>query len=82
MISTFVFKISTVDDGDTDSTDSTEPGCCERTVVTIQLQVTACLKGNSRILRRAFLLICLLLYFAYLGYSLYYRFGDEGNQHV
>ena len=75
----FFSKINEDNDDDLDTTESKETGCYETKVVEIQANLTSCLRKNSRILRNAFLLMLLLLYFAFFGYSLYYRFGDEGT---
>ncbi|XP_033762258.1 solute carrier family 28 member 3-like [Pecten maximus] len=52
---------------------------CSLCVYNVQKRIVGCLTSQWVIIKRAVLLVILCLYFAYFGYCMYYRFGDEGS---
>lgn len=52
---------------------------CARVANKIQTGVVGTLSKHGSKIKLLFKLVLLLLYFAYFGYAMYYRFGDEGS---
>lgn len=52
---------------------------CSLCVYNIQKRIVGCLSTHAHWIKKTALLLILCLYFAYFGYCMYYRFGDEGS---
>ncbi|XP_062608399.1 solute carrier family 28 member 3-like [Saccostrea cucullata] len=62
-----------------DKEDETNYTGCAKVANKIQTAVIVILSKHGRKISLTFKLLILLLYFAYFGYAIYYKFGDEGS---
>ncbi|CAL1538783.1 unnamed protein product [Lymnaea stagnalis] len=59
--------------------DTDDPTCFSRLVEKVQSGISGFFKRNHRPLKLMFGMVLLAAYFAYFGYAMYYKFGDEGS---
>ncbi|KAK3578737.1 hypothetical protein CHS0354_010118 [Potamilus streckersoni] len=55
---------------------------CQRGVLRLQTGCYDCVKAKKTVIKYLILFILAAAYFAYFGYAMYYRFGDEGSHRL
>ncbi|KAL5006941.1 hypothetical protein ScPMuIL_015747 [Solemya velum] len=72
-------KTKSLENGKMAKGDEEDLGYFSARVEAITSTVYTLFKNNNNVIKSVFYAIVLLLYFAYFGYAMYFRFGDEGS---